>query len=82
MESPDQRPFSGAQWTISAAGHEAVIVEVGGGLRTYRHDGVDLVDGYQTDEVCPGCAGQVLAPWPNGSAMAATRSGSGRSSSR
>ncbi|MFK4241896.1 aldose 1-epimerase family protein [Micromonospora chokoriensis] len=65
MESPDQRPFSGAQWTISAAGHEAVIVEVGGGLRTYRHDGVDLVDGYRTDEVSPGCAGQVLAPWPN-----------------
>ncbi|RAO28571.1 Aldose 1-epimerase [Micromonospora noduli] len=65
MESPDPRPFSGAQWTISAAGHEAVIVEVGGGLRTYRHDGVDLLDGYQTDEVCPGCTGQVLAPWPN-----------------
>ena len=46
MDSSIARPFSGAQWTIAADGHEAVIVEVGGGLRTYRHDGVDLLDGY------------------------------------
>jgi aldose 1-epimerase len=26
---------------------------------------VDLVDGYEVDELCPGGAGQVLAPWPN-----------------
>lgn len=58
-------PASGAQWTIAAGGHEAVVVEVGGGLRGYRADGVDLVDGYAEDEICPGCAGQVLAPWPN-----------------
>ncbi|MEU6075939.1 aldose 1-epimerase family protein [Micromonospora sp. NPDC047074] len=65
MDTPDQRPPSGAQWTIAAAGHEAVIVEVGGGVRTYRHDGTDQLDGYATDELCPGCAGQVLTPWPN-----------------
>ncbi|MFI6261765.1 aldose 1-epimerase family protein [Micromonospora sp. NPDC051006] len=65
MDTPDQLPLSGTQWTISAAGHEAVIVEVGGGVRTYRHDGVDYLDGYAEDELCPGCAGQVLAPWPN-----------------
>ncbi|MER7888618.1 aldose 1-epimerase family protein [Micromonospora sp. NPDC094482] len=65
MDTPDQLPLSGTQWTISAAGHEAVIVEVGGGVRTYRHDGVDYLDGYAADELCPGCAGQVLAPWPN-----------------
>ncbi|TYB99889.1 aldose 1-epimerase family protein [Micromonospora sp. WP24] len=65
MRTPDQRPPSGTQWTISAAGHEAVIVEVGGGLRTYSHDGVDYLDGYAEDELCPGSAGQVLAPWPN-----------------
>jgi aldose 1-epimerase len=65
MENAGTRPPSGAQWTIAADGHEAVIVEVGGGLRTYRHDGVDYVDGYGLDELCPGCAGQVLAPWPN-----------------
>jgi aldose 1-epimerase len=56
---------SGAQWTIAAAGHEAVVVEVGGGLRAYRHDGTDYLDGYEVDEICPGSAGHVLAPWPN-----------------
>ncbi|MEW2384413.1 aldose 1-epimerase family protein [Micromonospora sp. NPDC047707] len=65
MDTPEQRPPSGAQWTIAAAGHEAVVVEVGGGVRTYRQDGVDLLDGYAADELCPGSAGQVLAPWPN-----------------
>ncbi|MEH0981988.1 aldose 1-epimerase family protein [Micromonospora sp. CPCC 205556] len=65
MDNVGQRPPSRAQWTIAADGHEAVIVEVGGGVRSYRHDGVDLLDGYAEDEICPGCAGQVLAPWPN-----------------
>ncbi|MBQ0895058.1 aldose 1-epimerase family protein [Micromonospora sp. U56] len=65
MEKAGTRPPSGTQWTIAADGHEAVIVEVGGGLRSYRHDGVDYVDGYAVDEICPGSAGQVLAPWPN-----------------
>jgi aldose 1-epimerase len=64
MENAATHP-SGAQWSIAADGHEAVIVEVGGGLRSYRHDGVDYVDGYGADELCPGSAGQVLAPWPN-----------------
>ncbi|WP_431947024.1 aldose 1-epimerase family protein [Micromonospora marina] len=61
----DAQPPSGTQWTIAADGHEAVVVEVGGGLRAYRYDGVDHLDGYAEDEVCPGSAGQVLAPWPN-----------------
>ncbi|NIL55936.1 aldose 1-epimerase family protein [Salinispora arenicola] len=65
MNSPGQRSPSGAQWTIAAAGHEAVVVEVGGGLRTYRVEGVDQLDGYASDELCPDSAGQVLAPWPN-----------------
>ncbi|MEH0843670.1 aldose 1-epimerase family protein [Micromonospora sp. CPCC 205711] len=65
MDNSAPRHPSGTQWTISAGGHEAVIVEVGGGLRWYRHDGVDYVDGYEADEICPGSAGQVLAPWPN-----------------
>src|SRR4029450_12631493 len=56
---------SGEQWTIKSADHEAVVVEVGGGLRTYRAHGVDVVDGYAEQEMCPASAGQVLAPWPN-----------------
>jgi aldose 1-epimerase len=58
-------PPSGAQWTIASGGHEATVVEVGGGLRTYQVDGTDVVDGFAADELCPGCAGQILAPWPN-----------------
>jgi aldose 1-epimerase len=59
------RAASGEQWTIAASSHEAVVVEVGGGLRTYTADGVDILDGYQADEICPGYAGTLLAPWPN-----------------
>jgi aldose 1-epimerase len=59
------RAASGEQWTIAAAGHEAVIVEIGGGLRTYTVDGVPLLDGYAPEEVCPAYAGALLAPWPN-----------------
>lgn len=59
------RSLSGAQWTIAADGHQAVVVEAGGGLRTYRAGGVDYVDGYGEDEICAGSAGQILAPWPN-----------------
>ncbi|MER7332857.1 MULTISPECIES: aldose 1-epimerase family protein [unclassified Micromonospora] len=56
---------SGSQWTISFADQTAVIVEVGGGLRTYQAGGREIVDGYAEDEICPAGAGQVLAPWPN-----------------
>lgn len=56
---------SGAQWTITHGSQEAVVVEVGGGLRRWQVAGVDLVDGYEADEICVGGAGQVLAPWPN-----------------
>lgn len=67
MDNVDARPGppSGAQWTIAADGHEAVVVEVGGGLRAYRAGGFDYVDGYAEDELCVGGAGQVLMPWPN-----------------
>ncbi len=58
-------PLSGEQWMIAWQGHEAVVVEVGGGLRAYSVDGSALLDGYDTDEICPGGAGQQLAPWPN-----------------
>jgi len=59
------RALSGTQWTISSAGHEAVVVEVGGGLRRYAVDGAPVLEGYEPDELCPGSCGQVLAPWPN-----------------
>jgi aldose 1-epimerase len=42
-----------------------VVVEVGGGLRTYGAGGQDRLDGYAADEVCSGGHGQPLMPWPN-----------------
>jgi aldose 1-epimerase len=56
---------SGTQWTITSGGHEAVIVEVGGGVRSYTVNGADVLAGFAEEEHAVGCAGQVLAPWPN-----------------
>jgi aldose 1-epimerase len=56
---------SGEQWTIKSGDHEAVVVEVGGGLRTYRVAGLDVLDGYSESEFAPASHGHVLAPWPN-----------------
>jgi aldose 1-epimerase len=56
---------SGEQITIAAADQRAVIVEVGGGLRSYSAGGRELVDGYRTDEMSSSGRGQVLIPWPN-----------------
>jgi aldose 1-epimerase len=56
---------SGAQHELVGGGYRAVVVEVGGGLRTLTRDGVDLVDGYAEDEMCVGGCGQVLMPWAN-----------------
>jgi aldose 1-epimerase len=62
MDSPAP---SGQQWTIRSDGHEAVLVEVGGGVRAYRVGTEDVVFGYAEEEICPASAGEVLAPWPN-----------------
>src|SRR6185295_9140836 len=59
------RPASGDQWTIESGDHRAVVVEVGGGLRSYSYGDWPVLDGYAEDEVAPGAAGQILAPWPN-----------------
>jgi aldose 1-epimerase len=58
-------PSSGRQVELAHRGQRATVVEVGGGLRTYTIDGHAVVDGYDSDEVCPGASGQVLLPWPN-----------------
>ena len=50
---------------IGSGGQEATVVEVGGGLRSYTVDGVDILDGYPADELPKGCRGQVLAPFAN-----------------
>jgi aldose 1-epimerase len=56
---------SGAQIEIALGDHRAVVVEVGGGLRTYSAAGRELLDGYRADEISTSGRGQVLIPWPN-----------------
>jgi aldose 1-epimerase len=56
---------SGRQFHLGHGDHRVVVTEVGASLRRYQVDGVDVVDGYADDELCPSGRGQVLAPWPN-----------------
>ncbi len=56
---------TGEQFLLRCADAEVVVVEVGGGLRTYRSGGRDLVDGFGEREMAGNARGQVLAPWPN-----------------
>jgi aldose 1-epimerase len=56
---------SGRQTVLTAGEQRAVVVEVGGGLRTYAVGGVDVLDGYDEGDRCSGGPGQPLIPWPN-----------------
>ncbi len=56
---------SGTQFEIIHGAYRAVVTESGAALRTLTYDGRDLVDGFDPDEVSPGCRGQLLIPWPN-----------------
>src|SRR5215475_8239521 len=56
---------SGEQIEIMAGDQRAVVVEIGGGLRSYSAGGQDLVDGYGADEMSSSGRGQALIPWPN-----------------
>jgi aldose 1-epimerase len=48
-----------------AGDQRAVIVGVGGGLRSYEARGRRILDGYDELELCPSGRGQLLIPWPN-----------------
>jgi aldose 1-epimerase len=56
---------AGEQIEIMAGDQQAVVVEVGGGLRSYSASGRDLVDGYGAHEMSSSGRGQALIPWPN-----------------
>jgi aldose 1-epimerase len=56
---------SGKQVGISFADQTAVVVEVGGGLRSFSVGGREILDGYAVDEQSSSGRGQVLVPWPN-----------------
>jgi aldose 1-epimerase len=56
---------SGEQVEIRAGDQRLVVVEVGGGIRSYAVAGQEILDGYRADEMCASGRGQVLIPWPN-----------------
>jgi aldose 1-epimerase len=56
---------SGEQIELSNGDQRAVVVEVGGGLRSYSIGERAVLDGYALDELCTGVRGQPLIPWPN-----------------
>ncbi len=58
-------PPSGRQVELVHGKHRAVIVENGGGLRTYAVGDRPIVDGYPESDLASGGRGQVLLPWPN-----------------
>jgi aldose 1-epimerase len=60
-----RQPPSGEQFEIRFAGQRATIVEVGGGIRSYRHGERDVLDPYPIEQICDGAHGAVLVPWPN-----------------
>lgn len=58
-------PLSGRQFVIEAGAHQAVIAEVGAGLKRYTHAGVDITCTYGDDVLPPKGCGAALVPWPN-----------------
>ena len=57
--------LGGREFALRSGPYDAVVTEVGGGLRVLRHDGRDVVRSYAADRVRPRYSGVVLAPWPN-----------------
>jgi aldose 1-epimerase len=56
---------SGEQIDIRAGSRRAVVVEVGGGLRSYTVGDRDVLDGYGEEEMSAAGRGQLLVPWPS-----------------
>ncbi len=65
MSSSPVWPPSGQQVSLQHGDHRAVIVQAGGGLRSYDLGGRRILDGYPEDAMASGGRGQVLFPWPN-----------------
>lgn len=53
------------EYTIEAGSDRAVVVDVGGALRSYAAGGRELLDGFPAGEAPADARGVVLAPWPN-----------------
>jgi Aldose 1-epimerase len=58
-------PVSGQQYRTRAGSHRATVTGLGAGLRELLFGNEPVIAGYEPDELPPGGAGQLLAPWPN-----------------
>jgi aldose 1-epimerase len=56
---------TGEQYELQRSGQRLVVVQLGGGLRTYEVDGRPVLSGYREEELPPAAHGQHLVPWPN-----------------
>jgi len=56
---------SGEQYELTAGGYQAVVVEVGGGIRSLRHGDRDVLQPYPVNAMCDAAHGAPLIPWPN-----------------
>src|SRR3954447_9813274 len=63
--SMDANQPSGEQVEIEFGDQRVVVVEVGGGLRSYEAGGRAVLDGYGPAEMSRSGRGQALIPWPN-----------------
>jgi aldose 1-epimerase len=58
-------PLTGTQHGLAAGDYQAVVTELGAGLRGLSWRGQPIVAGYDADELPPGASGDLLLPWPN-----------------
>jgi aldose 1-epimerase len=65
MSTPPSGPPSGQQYEIAFGEQRATVVEVGGGIRSYRVGERDVLHPYPVDAMCDGAHGAPLIPWPN-----------------
>ena len=58
-------PLTGQQHQISAGRYRATVTGLGAGIRELLFRDHPVIAGFEPDELPPGGAGQLLAPWPN-----------------
>lgn len=56
---------SGEQHVLQFADQRAVVVEVGGGVRSFTDRDRDVLQDYPSSAMCDGAHGTPLIPWPN-----------------
>ena len=56
---------TGEQYTLEHGRQTAIVTEVGATLRSWRLDGVELLDTFAADSPGTAYRGKVLMPWPN-----------------